>query len=503
MARQKLTTCLLFLSVALASREAYAGWAKTFGGGGDEEARSVLQTSDSGYVLAGWTTSFGMGGRDFLVVKLTAFGGVLWGKSFGGTGWDMAYAVRQTYDPKYGSGYIVVGETNSFGAGNYDGLLLKLDDAGTLQWAKTVGGSTWDNFYAGIQASDGSYVLAGRTASYGAGAGDVLVAKIGPGGASTWTRVYGGTSYEEARDIRETSDNGYVVAGWTDSYGSGRKDFLILKLNSSGTLQWTKTYGGVNSDEACSIQQTSDNGYIVAGKSWTSASGSEDFLILKLSPNGDYQWQKTYGNSGDDEAAYSVQQTSDGGYVVAGTRYGIYAHDFYYLKLTAAGAKQWEYVVTPNSTQTPGEELAYCVQQTSDGGYAIGGGGYYEFFLTRLDATGTIPGCPRIWDVALPNPYLNLGTSTISPASAAPSISVLSPAVATAEVAITEYTVCSGGGGGGCGAAPAQASAVDGQPPVSQTPLNLFAGFVLILGGLVLAAHVRNCLTGGARNSVR
>jgi len=155
---------------------------------------------------------------------------------------------------------------------------------------------------------------------------------------NVWQKTFGGSSWDEAYSIQQTSDGGYIVAGLTISFGAGEDDVYILKLDSNGNLVWQKTFGGSYSDGANSIQQTSDGGYIVAGWSFPYSAGWEDVYILKLDSDGNLIWQKTFGGSNSD-GAYYIQQTSDGGYIVAGrTRsFGAGGSDVYILKLDADG----------------------------------------------------------------------------------------------------------------------------------------------------------------------
>lgn len=435
-----LLVSVIFLSWLMLSSEAYSQW-WTLGGSSYDEAYSIRQALDGGYVVAGWTNNFGAGSKDFLILKLTSSAGIQWQKAFGGSGDDTAYCIQPTSDPKYGDGYIVAGETNSFGAGNYDFLVLKLTTNGDIQWKTTLGGSTWDQAYSVIQATDTSYLVAGTTASFGAGLGDFLVAKVTIGGGIQWAKAYGQAGYEVAKSIRQTSDGGYIIAGWTDSYGAGGKDFLVLKVSSTGTYQWAKTYGGVHSDEAHSIDVAADNGYFVAGYSRTSATdASKDFLILKLSSLGNIQWQKTFGH-GDDQIAYSVQTTSDGGCVLTGSDRrsdDVSPDHFYVIKLTSAGAVQWKKIFNPDD----GTQGANSIQQTSDGGYVLAGVCYQKFLVAKLSSAGTIPNCPNIWDYDLGNPFASISTGVQSVAEASASLSVGNPSVAVADVAVTRYAHC-------------------------------------------------------------
>ena len=156
--------------------------------------------------------------------------------------------------------------------------------------------------------------------------------------AQQWAITYGGSDWDEALLIQETDDGGYIVAGYTYSFGAGNEDIWVLKLDEDGNVEWQKTYGGSDEDWAHSIQQTSDGGYIVAGYTYSFGAGEGDFWVLKLDENGNVEWQKTYGGS-DYDRAKSIQQTDDGGYIVAGSTYSFGAgyYDFWVLKLDENG----------------------------------------------------------------------------------------------------------------------------------------------------------------------
>ncbi|MGR3310715.1 MAG: hypothetical protein ACUZ77_08055 [Candidatus Brocadiales bacterium] len=206
-----------------------------------------------------------------------------WAATYGGSGDDVSFSSMQTTD----GGYIVSGETNSFGAGDDDFWVLKLDSNGNVQWQKTYGGSNKDEPFSIQQTSDGGYVVAGGTHSYGAGGEDSWVLKLDSSGNIQWQKTYGGGVDDDADSSRQTSDGGYILTGGTNSFGTGNEDIWVLKLDSSGNVQWQKTYGGNFLDYADgSIQQTSDGGYVVAGETASFGTGGEDLWVLKLKPDG-------------------------------------------------------------------------------------------------------------------------------------------------------------------------------------------------------------------------
>jgi uncharacterized delta-60 repeat protein len=346
----------------------YIQWQKTFGGASVDEARSIQQTTDGSYVVAGQTLSFGEGSFDYWVLKLYPDGTIDWKNTYGGASWDEARSIQQTTD----DGFIVAGRTQSFGAGGWDAWVLKLLANGNVDWQKTYGGSNGDkaNSIQQTFAADGTldgYIVAGETYSFGVcdefdctdgldndgdflvdeSNGDFWVLKLDAWGNVLWQKTFGGASYDEAWSIQQTTDGGYVVAGWTKSFGMGDYDFWILKLDADGNvdppLGWQKTYGGNNTDVVFSIQQTTDEGFVVAGYTESFGAGGWDAWVLKLLANGNVDWQKIYGGSNGDKA-YSIQQTflSDGtpdGYVVAGETdsFGAGNTDFWGLKLDADG----------------------------------------------------------------------------------------------------------------------------------------------------------------------
>nr|MDO8100495.1 fibronectin type III domain-containing protein [Candidatus Njordarchaeota archaeon] len=198
-----------------------------------------------------------------------------WNKTYGGTSNDMASSVQQTVD----GGYIVAGTTYSFGVA-WDFWLVKTDSNGSQQWNKTYGGANWDAASSVHQTDDG-YIVAGTTYSIGAGGADFWLVKTDSAGNQQWNKTYGGTSTDQAWSVQQTSDGGYIAAGSTASFGAGFWDFWLLKTDSAGIQQWNKTYGRTGDDEAYSVQQTSDGGYIAAGRTNSSGAGLLDFWLVK------------------------------------------------------------------------------------------------------------------------------------------------------------------------------------------------------------------------------
>jgi hypothetical protein len=371
---------LLFLFAFPASSQ--PGWERTYGGTGDDEGQSVQQTIDGGYIIAGFSNSFGHG-YDVYLIKTDAQGDTLWTRAYDANNYEVGYSVQQTSD----SGYIIAGYA---GLSN-DVWLLKTDASGDTLWTKTYGGSAMDVGYSVQQTLDGGYIIAGATFSYGAGIDDVYLIKTDSSGDTLWTRTYGGVDYDGAYSVRQTSDSGYILTGWTESFGAGLNDVYIIKTNASGDILWTRVYGGTSWDQGWSVQQTSDGGYVIAGETYSLGNEDQVYLI-KTDSSGDTIWTKTYGGT-DLDYGYSVQQTSDGGYIITGGTISVPggSSDVYLIKTDASGDTLW--TRTYGGT---GWDHGRSVQQTSDGGYIIAGrtnsfgAGGYDVYLIKTDSNGRV-----------------------------------------------------------------------------------------------------------------
>ena len=321
-------------------------WQKSLGGSGTDVSSCIQQTIDSGYIIAGSSKSIdgdvtqNHGGYDCWIIKLSSNGNIQWQKSFGGSADDNAYSVKQTSD----SGYIIAGQSSSNDgdvtghhgvSGSADFWVIKLSSSGSLQWQKCLGGTGNDNAICIQQTSDGGYVVTGDSYSNDGdvtgnhGGEDYWVVKLTPSGSIQWQKTFGGTGSDYAQSIVQTSDNGYIIAGGSNSNDMdvsgnvGMGDYWVVKLTSTGSLQWQKCLGGTKDDAANCVQVTSDGGYIVTG--WVSSNdgdvtgfhGSDDYWVVKLSATGSVEWQKAMGSLGMDVAWY-VLPTRDSGYIVAG-----------------------------------------------------------------------------------------------------------------------------------------------------------------------------------------
>jgi predicted secreted protein len=363
-----------------------AGWNKTYGAGGDDQAHGVTETVDGGYVLVGETQSFGAGGQDFYLIKTDAAGNMQWNRAYGGPDNEVAWSVIQTEE----GGFALVGYTYSFGAGDADIWLVKVDAYGNVQWNKTYGGTGSDWAHSFFQTSDGGYALGGSSSSFGAGNADCWLVKTDSYGNMQWNKTYGGTGDDVSFSMIRTNDGGYLLIGATDSFGAGGNDLWVVKTDSAGNMQWNKTYGGTNSEAGVGAVQTSDGGFALAGYTLSFGAGAEDFYLVKTDAVGNMQWNKTYGGTEEDDANKLIQ-TRDGGYGLIGLTYsyGSGGRDAWFVKTDAAGNMQW------NKTYgRSGYDDLHCVAQTSDGGYMFAGltdslgAGSYDAWLIKTDAMG-------------------------------------------------------------------------------------------------------------------
>ena len=351
-------------------------WNATLGGTSGDQGKSVQQTSDGGYIIAGNTWSYGTGTEDVWLVKTDSNGIEQWNKTFDGLGThtDRGESVLQASD----GGYVIAGYTYGPGT-SYDVLLIKTDSNGNEQWNKTFHGPVYlgdDKGYSVNQTSDGGYIITGS--SWNAPFNAVWLIKTDSNGNEQWnTRFTGPAGYDgESRSVRQTSDGGYIIAGRTrDSiFLVGFFDNVwLIKTDSNGNEEWNKVFvvteTVVKADGGESVQQTSDGGYIIAGYTEFYGAGGSDVWLIKTDSNGNEQWNKTFGGTGND-IGYSVQQASDGGYLIAGTTgsYGAGSSDVWLIKTASNGIEQWN-----ETFGGTGSESGYSLQLTSGGGCIIAG----------------------------------------------------------------------------------------------------------------------------------
>ncbi len=390
-------------------------WDKSFSGTGNDYLNSLQQTSDGGYILGGYSNS-GMSDTktddsfsfsDYWVVKLDANGAEQWDRTFGGYDYDILQSLQQTSDGGYIlGGYSLSGasgnKTNNANFGAADYWVVKLDADGNRQWDQIYGGSGDDQLQSLQQTKDDGYILggfsnsgvSGNKTNAGFGERDYWVVKLGASGIKQWDRSFGGSGDDWLNSVQQTTDGGYLLGGQSASGVSGNKtnagfgsyDYWVVKLDADGNKQWDKSFGGADYDDLLCLKKTSDGGCVLGGFFNSGVSGNKtnagfgyvDYWVVKLDSSGNKQWDKSFGGSGQD-GIFSLQQTSDGGYILGGysdsdvlsgnkTSAGYGAYDYWVVKLDANGDKQWDKAIGGSDY----DEL-HSLQQTSDGGYILGG----------------------------------------------------------------------------------------------------------------------------------
>ncbi|MHB8260074.1 MAG: T9SS type A sorting domain-containing protein [Bacteroidia bacterium] len=353
------------------------------------------QTPDGGYIMAG-LSSVTSTDLNFMAVKTNSVGDTLWTKTYGGIGDEECYAMQQTSD----LGYIFIGIDSSSGLGSYNVYVVKTNANGDTLWTKSYGGSNYDFGQAVQQTTDGGYIIAGYTGSFGPGDPDIYLLKIDASGNLTWSKTYGGIYGDKAWAVRQTSDGGYIVAGITSSFGvttnGTYNDIFLLKTTSTGNLTWSKTYGRDGDDWGYGVVQTYDGGYAITGLAQKDSldTGSEVYLI-KTDAIGDTLYTKTFNGTNYDQGLVIIQ-TNDSGLAIAGSAYsyGYGSGDLYLIKTNKSGG--FLFASTFGGNQN---DFTYAMGQTADSGFAIMG--YTRsfgvdsssFYLVKTDKNGSSYGC--------------------------------------------------------------------------------------------------------------
>jgi hypothetical protein len=356
-------------------------WTKTYGGPEHDEGLSVQQTLDGGYVVAGYTNSFGgPGGSHVWLLKTDAAGDTLWTRTYlgthGGTEDCWAWSVQQTSD----TGYVLAGHFNW-----EDMWLIKTDATGGTSWTRRFDAGNAEEARSVQETSRGGYIVAGFTGVPWTEQCDAYLVLTDESGDTVWTRTYDAMGYEEGWSVQETLDGGYVIAGCTGLYPTAVFDAYLVKTDVNGDTLWTRTYDAGRGEYGRSVQQTSDGGYIVAGYSCDSYPESNPYLV-KTDAGGNAIWARTYDHTLG--WFFAVQQTADDGYIAAGAR-RLSDSDMtpylYLVRIDSLGDTLW------TDTYLRDENASYTmsVKQCADGGYIIAGsvwlGGGDDLWLIKTE----------------------------------------------------------------------------------------------------------------------
>jgi len=403
---KRLIAMLLVLLIMLSGFQLFklkAGenqWIKTFGGDQDDGLNCVLQTPDGGYIAAGYTKSFGAGNYDALLIKLDSQGNIIWSKTFGGDQSILLNPVLQTSD-----GYYILGGNIVYSDSNTtDLLLIKLDSQGNIIWSKTFGGDQKDVLFSVLQTPDGGYIAAGYTKSFGAGNHDFLLIKLDSQGNIIWSKTFGGDQNDFLTSLQQTLDGGYIIGGISRSFNSKHHfDTLLIKVDSQGNIIWSKTFekGGT----IILLKQTNDGGCLVSGiiSSFKDNNGSIILnlpFLMKLDSEGKIIWEKQYQIETEVFIPSFIEKTNDGGYILGGlTEKNISL----FIKTDFQGDVIW-------ARMFGGDEFddLETIIQTSDGGYVLGGSAQllnsdnFDCLMIKMNSEGKINNCDdRFTDVLM------------------------------------------------------------------------------------------------------
>jgi len=323
-------------------------WAASYGGEYNEGGYEGLQTADGGYAVLGNSFSYGAGKYDVYLLRLGSAGDTLWSKTYGGEDTDQGYSIDQTGD----GGFIIAGTTRSFGHGERDVYLICTDASGDTAWVKFIGGAADDQARSVRCTSDNGFIICGTTDSYGHGYSDLYLVKTDSLGDTVWTRAYGGSGGESGYAVRQTLDGGFIAIGSTGSFGDGYSSVYVVRVDADGDSLWANSYGGTGADYGYTVELTPDGGFLLAGGTASYGSGYNDAYLIKIDADGNVLWEQVYGGSMDDRA-YSICLAMDGTIMLTGTTesYGSGKLDIYLIKTDPAGDTIWTRTYGGGSTE--------------------------------------------------------------------------------------------------------------------------------------------------------
>jgi hypothetical protein len=350
----------------------HTGWGqvefqRSFGGMKKENSYQVLQTSDKGYLSLGSTESFGNGKSDIYLIKMDSMGNLKWSKTYGGAGNDFGHSLEKTKD----GNYIILGHGSSFSKEYNDLCLIKIDNDGKVIWSKAYGLDASDYANSVIATSDGGFVILAETINFIGNDknSDILIIKVDAEGVIQWSKVFGGNNTDYAYSIQQTKEGGYIVGGETNSYGAGEWDFYLLKLKADGAVEWSKTYGESGTDFGRYAQQTPDGGYIIGGNTVNYRAEGFDICLIKVDLNGEIEWTKVYGGAGTDYLL-NLKIVGEKGFVVVGytNSSDLLSEDVLVMKFNYSGNIVWTKVYG-----SPMNDYGVALTVISDNDIIIGG----------------------------------------------------------------------------------------------------------------------------------
>ncbi len=362
-------------------------WNRTFGGTGNDYGRDLVEVRTGGFVLMGSTNSMGAGGSDMWLIRTDANGNHLWNRTFGGTGNDYGNTITEVRT----GGFVLAGDTRSFGSGGQDLWLVKTDGAGNHLWNRTFGGAADDSNPSLVEVRDGGFVLAGTTLSFGAGNSDWWVIKTDRTGNHLWNRTFGGTNFDTDPVVIEPHLGGFAIGGSTQSFGFGEWDMWLVRTDSNGNQLSNQTFGSIGSDNCYSLVERSTGGYALVGMTNSFGAGAQDMWLVFV--GSDYWWGQYFGLNYPDIGGDLVE-VSTGGFAINGRTQTITTgnEDGWLVHTNTNGVHIW------NQTYGgwPQDDFLGSFVECSDGGFAIAGwsgidgAGGADAWLIRTFPNGTL-----------------------------------------------------------------------------------------------------------------
>jgi hypothetical protein len=386
-------SCLLFLGFAIIYNitlpEFSTKWIRTFDGTNDDEFFSVIECNDFGYSLAGTTNSSSISKCDGWVIKTNSSGVMEWNRTYGGLLNDGFYSLVNTSD----GGYTLAGYTNSSGFGKEDVWLVKVDSQGNMDWNRTFGGSESDFGRSLVYCSDGGYLLACETSSFSSEDNDIWVIKTDTTGNMLWNQTYGRKGFQYVFTIIETNDGGYVLACSTSIISSEYTDAWLIKLNSIGNIEWNQTYGGLKNEFANSLVTTDDGGYCFAGSTASFGANRTDVWLVKVNSVGSLEWERTFGGPLLDYCD-SLVVTTDGGYLLGYIEqppfFGNFGEGKFRLaKFNTVGQMEWKQTMGISAPHSEISLLSTIDEDFVMAGSTINNANTKDFWFTKFSKTDT------------------------------------------------------------------------------------------------------------------
>ena len=366
-----------------------AAWQKIMGGFGADGGRDVAETDDGGLIVTGYTFSQGTGDADILVIKINSQGKVQWIQTFGGAGTEYGNDCEVVSD-----GYLISGYTTSFGAGSKDVYVIKLNKDGKVIWKNTYGGQSWDVGMSSCE-TDRGYLICGFTHSFGKGEEDVYLVHVDKAGNQVWAKAYGGERFEFGNSVEKIESGNYIIGASTGTYGKGNCDMYLLEVDKQGNEVWTRSLGGQMDsslpeasrtpfDWSSQMRVCSDGGIISVG--YSNAQDIMNVLVVKTDKKGNLLWTKNFGNSSFYDYGFSVDETIQGEYAICGTSKSVDENNELFLVFLDRDGK----IISQNVYGGPGSDWGKAVCVKKNGEIVIAGHtdsnrfGSYELFLMEL-----------------------------------------------------------------------------------------------------------------------